>query len=158
MQVTLISLGSIKEEHLKGALAEYEKRLSAYCRYSEINLREERITNEDDPASIKAALEAEGKAILTHIPKGSVTVALCVEGKELSSPAFAELVGNAKNTAGKLCFLIGSSHGLAESVKRAADHRISFSRMTFPHQLMRVIFLEQLYRAETILAGKKYHK
>lgn len=156
--ITIISLGTLKEDYLKSGVAEYQKRLSTYAQVSEINLPEERIQNENDPASISRALEREGDAILSRIPKGAVTVALCVEGKELDSPALARHIGDAVNSTGKIAFIIGSSHGLSPKVKSAAHLKLSFSRLTFPHQLMRVNLYEAVYRSFTILAGKKYHK
>lgn len=156
--VTVISVGTLKEDYLVRAVAEYEKRLSAFCRVENINLREERIADEENPAAVAAALRAEGDRILSRIPAGAYTVALCVEGEELSSPALAERLGAAVDATGKLCFIIGSSHGLDGAVKRAARLRLSFSRLTFPHQLMRVLLLEGVYRAFSIRAGKKYHK
>ncbi len=157
-KLTVISVGTLKESYLTEALAEYEKRLSAFCRVENINLREERIKNEDNPAEVRAALSAEGERILSAIPAGAYTVALCIEGRELDSPGLARLIGDAVDRGGKLAFVIGSSHGLDPRVKAAADLRLSFSRLTFPHQLMRVILSEAVYRAFTILYGKSYHK
>ncbi len=157
-QLTVISVGTLKESYLAAAASEYEKRLSAFCRIENINLREERIKNEDNPAEVRAALAAEGEKILSAIPHGAYTVALCVEGKELDSPAYARLIGDAVDRGGKLALIIGSSHGLDPRVKAASDFRLSFSRLTFPHQLMRVILLEATYRGFTILHGKSYHK
>lgn len=156
--VTIISVGSLKEEYLRDAAAEYKKRLSQYARVDEINIKEERILNEDDCAEIRRALETEGEKILSAVPKDSFKVALCVEGKEYDSPAFARLIGDMVDRNGKITLIIGSSHGLAEAVKKSCDVRLSVSKMTFPHQLMRVILMEALYRAFTILAGKRYHK
>lgn len=156
--VTFISIGTLKEDYLVRAVAEYEKRLAAYCRTESITLREERITDEDNPAAVRAALETEGDAILARIPKGAYTVALCVEGEMLSSEALAARIGQAVDRSGKICFIIGSSHGLAPKVKSAADLRLSFSRLTFPHQIMRALLPEAVYRSFTILAGKRYHK
>lgn len=157
-QITLITVGTLKEDYLRTAVAEYTKRLSAYAQVNTVELREARISNEDDPAAIAAALDAEADAILAHIPRSSAVFALCIEGKQLSSEELAARIGRARDTSGKLCFIIGSSHGLSPRVKAAADLRLSFSPMTFPHQLMRVLLLEAIYRSETILAGKKYHK
>lgn len=154
--LTVISVGNLKENYLKEARDEYKKRLGAYTRVEEIELKEEKISNEDDPREVMRALEAEADKILASIPKEALTVALCVEGKEYSSEGLAELIGS--HPSGKVCFIIGSSHGMSERVKRVADLRLSVSKMTFPHQLMRVILFEALYRAKTILAGKKYHK
>ncbi len=154
---TLITVGSLKEDYLSSALAEYKKRLSAFTRLEEINIKEERLA-EESPAAAARALAAEGERILAKIPEGAYTVALCVEGKELSSEELASLVGKAQDEKGKLCLIIGSSYGLSPAVKAKADFRLSLSRMTFPHQLMRVILAEALYRSFTILAGKTYHK
>ncbi len=156
--VTLISVGTLKEGYLREAVAEYTKRLSQYARVDEINIKEEKISNEDDRSEIGRALEAEGEKILAAIPKGSAKIALCVEGKQYDSPALASLVGRLIDERGRITLIIGSSHGLADKVKRECDVRLSVSQLTFPHQLMRVVLLEALYRSFTILAGKKYHK
>ena len=156
--VTIISVGTIKETYLREALAEYKKRISQYARVEEITLSEEKITNEDDQAQIAHALECEAAKILAQIPEGSLKIALCVEGKEYDSPALASLIGTAIDAKGKITLIIGSSHGLSDTVKKECDARLSFSKLTFPHQLMRVILMEALYRSFTILAGKKYHK
>ena len=158
LSITLITLGTLKESYLRQGVQEYLKRLSTYAQVSEINLPEEKIQNEDDATSILRALDREGDAILAKIPKGASVVTLCVEGKELSSEALAAYIGEAGDRCGKLCFIIGSSHGLSPRVKAAADLRLSFSRLTFPHQLMRVILAEQVYRAFMINAGATYHK
>lgn len=154
---TLITLGALKEDYLARAVEEYKKRLSAYAAVEEINLRDEKLVTEKD-AEVTAALEAEADRILAKIPDGAYVVALCVEGKEYTSEGLAEVIGNARDRSGKLCFIIGSSYGLSPRVKARADARISFSKMTFPHGLMRVILTEALYRSFTILSGKKYHK
>lgn len=156
--VTFISIGTLKEDYLVRAVAEYEKRLAAYCRTESITLREERITDEDNPAAVRAALETEGDAVLARIPKGAYTVALCVEGKQYDSRELAALIRERTAYSGRLCLIIGSSHGLSPEVKARADLRLSVSKMTFPHQLMRVMLLEILYRTYSIIAGKKYHK
>lgn len=158
MQLTLITVGTLKEDYLKDAVAEYKKRLSQYARVEEISIKEEKIADEDNAAEIKRALSAEGERIINAVPKGAFTVALCVEGKEYTSEQLAELVRGASDTSGKLALVIGSSHGLSPDVKSRADVRLSVSRMTFPHQLMRVILYEALYRSFTIIAGKRYHK
>ena len=158
MTVSVISVGTLKEDYLKDAVAEYKKRLSQYAKVEEISIKEERITDEDDGKAVLNALDAEGEKILSAIPKGALKVALCVEGKEYSSEGLAELVRGARDASGKIALIIGSSHGLADKVKCACDVRLSFSKLTFPHQLMRVILYEALYRSFTIIAGKKYHK
>ncbi len=157
-QLTIIATGTVKERYLRDAIAEYEKRLSSFCRVENLILREEPIKNEDNDREIAAALEREGEAILSRIPEGARVFALCIEGKEYDSHELARLVGDAVDCGGKLCFIIGSSHGLSPRVKARADVRLSFSRLTFPHQLVRVILLESVYRSFSILAGKRYHK
>lgn len=156
--ITAITVGSLKEGYLKEAVAEYKKRLSQYARVEEINIKEEAIRDEDDQSEIRRALESEADKILAAIPKGAGKIALCVEGKQYDSPALARLIGKMADESGKIALIIGSSHGLSDRVKRECDVRLSFSQLTFPHQLMRVILFEALYRSFTILAGKKYHK
>ena len=156
--LTVITVGSLKESYLKEALAEYKKRLSQYSRLDELELKEERIANELDRSEVERALEREGDKIISSIPKDSLKIALCVEGKQYSSEELAEIVRGAESKSGKICLIIGSSHGLSPRVKSACDIRLSFSKLTFPHQLMRVILYEALYRSYTIIAGKKYHK
>ena len=156
--VTFITVGTLKEGYLKEAIAEYKKRITQYARVEEVELKEERISDEDNSREVSAALEREADKILSAVPKGAEIVALCVEGKEMDSPALARYIGDAVNRCGKLAFIIGSSHGLSPRVKSAAALRLSFSRLTFPHQLMRVNLYEAVYRSFTILAGKKYHK
>ncbi len=156
--VTVITVGTLKESYLREAVAEYEKRLSQFAKVEHTELKEERIADESDPGQIRRALECEGEKILAAVPAGSYTVALCVEGKQMSSPALAEALDRGSDGSGKLCFIIGSSHGLAPAVKSAANLRLSVSALTFPHQLMRVMLAEILYRSFSILAGKSYHK
>jgi 23S rRNA (pseudouridine1915-N3)-methyltransferase len=158
MQIKIITVGTLKEDYLKDAISEYKKRLSQYAKIEEINIAEEKINDEDNKAQIAAALEKEGEKIIKAAPRDSLRIALCVEGRELSSEEFAGLVSSASDKSGKLTLIIGSSHGLSDAVKRDADFKLSFSKMTFPHQLMRVILTEALYRAFTIIAGKRYHK
>lgn len=158
IQLTVITVGTLKESYLSEAVAEYKKRLSQYARVEEINIKEETIKNEDDKAEIAKALKKEGEKIIAVMPKDAAKIALCVEGKQYSSPALASLIGSLSDERGKIALVIGSSHGLCDSVKAECGTRLSFSQMTFPHQLMRVILYEALYRSFTILAGKKYHK
>ena len=157
-EIKIISVGTLKEGYLKEAVAEYKKRLSQYARVEEINIKEELIRDEDNPREIEKALTAEGERIIAAIPEGAMKIALCVEGKQYSSEALASLIGEGVNRSGKIALVIGSSHGLSDAVKRACEIRLSVSAMTFPHQLMRVILLEALYRSFTIIAGKRYHK
>ena len=156
--VTVITVGSLKEGYLKEAVAEYKKRLSQYARVDEIEIKEERINNEDNRAEIESALSKEADKIISAIPKDSYKIALCVEGKQYTSEELARLIGDGCDRGGKITLVIGSSYGLSEKVKRECDVRLSFSKLTFPHQLMKVILFESLYRSFTILAGKRYHK
>ncbi len=156
--ITVITVGTLKESYLKDAVDEYKKRLSQYARVDEINIKEEKISNEDDLSEIKRALDTEGDKILQAIPKGAEKFALCVEGVQYDSPGLAKVIEKASDECGKIALIIGSSHGLSEKVKKECKIRLSFSKLTFPHQLMRVILFEALYRSFTILAGKKYHK
>ena len=156
--ITIISVGTLKESYLKDAVSEYKKRLSQYARVDEVNIKEERIANEDDQSEIRRALDSEAEKILAAIPKGAGKIALCVEGKQYDSVALAGLIGKMCDESGKIALIIGSSHGLCDKVKRECDVRLSVSALTFPHQLMRVVLYEALYRSFTILAGKKYHK
>lgn len=157
VKCTFITLGALKDDSLDAVVAEYKKRISSFAEVTEINLKDEKLPTEA-PAEIKDALEKEADRILARIPDGAYTVALCVEGKSLSSEQLAALVGDACDTRGKICFIIGSSYGLSPRVKQRADARISFSQLTFPHGLMRAILAEAVYRSFTIIKGKKYHK
>ena len=157
-QLTVITVGSLKEGYLREAVAEYKKRLSQYARVDEIELREERINNEDNRAEIEGALSREADKILSALPKDALKIALCVEGKQHTSEELARIIGDGCDRGGKIALVIGSSYGLSEKVKKECDVRLSFSKLTFPHQLMKVILLEAMYRSFTILHGKRYHK
>ncbi len=156
--VKLITVGSLKESYLREAAAEYRKRLSGLCRVEEVELREVRLPDDPSEALIARALEEEGRAILAAIPPRAYVVALCVEGRQMSSPELAKKLAAVTDRTGELALIIGSSHGLAPAVKAAADLRLSVSALTFPHQLMRVILYEAVYRAYQIERGSKYHK
>ena len=160
MNLTVIAVGKLNAAYYRQAAAEYEKRLGAFCRVHVAELAEEPVAEKNaGPAVIERALEKEGRAILAAVPKGAALVALCVEGRQLSSEALARHLAEWAVT-GVSCavFAIGSSHGLSPQVKQAAALRLSMSEMTFPHQLARVMLLEQLYRACCINAGTRYHK
>lgn len=157
LEVKLICIGKLKEKYWRDAVAEYAKRLSAFCRFSIVELNEARLPQNPSEAEITRALEEEAKAISASVGRSAV-YALCIEGKMLSSEKLAaELEGAAVGGASSVAFVIGSSHGLHESAK-ALGKRISMSPMTFPHQLARVMLCEQIYRAFSINAGTKYHK
>ena len=158
IQVTLITVGNLKEPYLRDAAAEYKKRLSAFCRFEEVQLKEQKLSDDPSEKEIVASLTAEGKEILSALPSKAYRIALCVEGKQFSSPDFAARLEEVFARTGEVALVIGSSYGLSEEVKRACDLRLSVSEMTFPHQLMRVLLLEILYRSFQILHGGKYHK
>lgn len=158
-EITLITIGKLKEKFYISAAQEYTKRLSGYCKFTLLELPECRLPEDPSPAEIAAGLEKEAEEIFSKIPKGSWFCVFTPEGKELSSEALAQKLAQVK-LSGKssLCFLIGSSFGMAPRVKERADFRLSMGPMTFPHHLARIMVLEQLYRAEAIQAGSRYHK
>ena len=156
--VRFITVGNLKESYLREAAAEYKKRLSGMCRVEEIELKEVKLPEDPSESEIKKALSEEAKAILAAIPPRSFPVALCVEGKQMSSPDLSRKLESVTAECGILCFIIGSSHGRAPEVKSAAKMRLSVSELTFPHQLMRVILYEAAYRCYQIAKGSKYHQ
>lgn len=157
--ITLIAIGKLKEKFYLSAAEEYTKRLGAYCRFKILELPEQRLPEDPSPTEISVGLEKEADLILSKIPKGAWLCVFTPEGKELTSEGFADKLKEVK-LSGKssACFLIGSSFGMSQRIKDKADFRLSMGRMTFPHHLARVMVLEQLYRAEAIQAGSKYHK
>lgn len=158
-EITLITVGKLKEKFYLSAAAEYEKRLNGYCRFKIIELQEYRLPENPSQTEIKQGLEKEAEQILTKIPKAAWFCVLTPEGKMLSSEQLAEKLADVK-VSGKssACFLIGSSFGMSEQIKNIADFKLSMSPMTFPHHLARIMALEQIYRAEAIQVGSKYHK
>ena len=157
--ITLITMGKLKEKFYISAAEEYKKRLGGYCRFTLLELPEVRLPEDPSPAEISAGLEKEADLILSKIPKGAWFCTLTPEGKMLSSEALASKLSDIKNSGkSSACFLIGSSFGIAQRIKDKADFKLSMSPMTFPHHLARIMVLEQLYRAEAIQAGSKYHK
>lgn len=160
LRVNIICIGKIKEKFYTDAIAEYSKRLGAFCRFAITELPEERIkSNTPNAAQIDEVLTAEGKRILQKISPQDYVIALCIEGRLPSSEELAQTLAGAA-VAGKSTVdcIIGGSYGLSGEVKKRADLRLSMSRMTFPHQLARVILTEQIYRAFEINSGGKYHK
>ena len=157
--ITLITMGKLKEKFYLSAAEEYAKRLKGYCRFQLLELPEYRLPDSPSQAEITAGLEKEADLILSKIPKGAWLCVFTPEGKILSSEEFADKLKDVK-LSGKssACFLIGSSFGIADRIKQMADFKLSMGKMTFPHHLARIMVLEQLYRAEAIQAGSKYHK
>lgn len=159
LKITIAAVGRLKEDYLRAAAAEYSKRLTPFCQLKTEELEPARIPDKPGAAQIAAALEDEGKRLLARIPTGAEVFALCIEGKALTSETFARRLADAPLSGhSHLCFIIGGSHGLADSVKARADCRLSMSPMTFPHQLARVMLLEQIYRGFQIEQGSAYHK
>ena len=158
IQITIITVGNLKEAYWRDAALEYEKRLSAFGKVNMIQLKETKIGDDPSEGEIRTILADEGKRILAAIPPRAYTIALCVEGKQFPSEALAKKLEGVLAESGHLCLIIGSSHGLAPEVKAAAKLRLSVSELTFPHQMMRVLLLEVLYRCFSILKGTKYHK
>lgn len=157
--ISLITVGKLKEKFYLSAAEEYTKRLRGYCSFQILELPEYRLPMDPSPAEIAAGLDKEAELILSKIPKGAWLCIFTPEGKNLSSEDFAAKLKEVKLSGiSKACFLIGSSFGISERVKERADFRLSMGLMTFPHHLARIMALEQLYRAEAIQAGSKYHK
>ena len=158
VQVTVITVGNLKEAYWRDAIAEYEKRLCAFCKPEIIQLKETKLPDNPSDGEIKAALADEGKRILAAIPPRSYKIAMCVEGQQFSSEDLAAKLDGVLANTGSLCLIIGSSFGLSDEVKSACDLRLSVSKLTFPHQMMRVLLLETVYRSPSILHGAKNHK
>lgn len=155
--INLIVVGKLKEEYLRAASAEYSKRLQAFCSLRIIETDECRLSDRPSQKEIASALETEAKAILKHA--SGYIIPMCIEGKQMKSEKLAERFNDiAVSGDSQISFIIGSSYGLSDTVKAAADLKLSMSEMTFPHQLARIMLLEQIYRAFTIMSGKSYHK
>lgn len=159
LSVHLICVGKLKEKFYLEAAAEYQKRLSAYCRLTLVELTEQKLPKNPSQSDIERALEKEKDDIFAHIPPNSYLIALCVEGHLRSSEELAQLVSTLEHNAAKhIVFVIGGSFGLHPAVKTAAQNRLSMSPMTFPHHLARIMLLEQVYRSFKIKEGSAYHK
>jgi 23S rRNA (pseudouridine1915-N3)-methyltransferase len=158
-EITLITMGKLKEKFYLSAAEEYAKRLKGYCKFQLLELPEHRLPDSPSQAEILAGLEKEADLIISKIPKGAWFCVFTPEGKNLSSEEFAAKLKEVK-LSGKssACFLIGSSFGMSPRVKERADFKLSMGPMTFPHHLARIMVMEEIYRAEAIQAGSKYHK
>lgn len=159
LSVNIICIGKIKEKYWTDAISEYKKRLSAFCKFNIVELDEEKTFNDPNKAQIEAILNAEGRRILKAVSKGSSVISMCIEGKSLSSEELSDklsdiaLMGNST-----VDFIIGGSWGLSAEVKARSNLKLSMSKMTFPHQMARVVLCEQIYRAFEIMNNGKYHK
>lgn len=159
LNIKIIATGDLKENYLRDAIKEYQKRLGAWAKIEEIVLKEERLSESPSQSEIERALECEEKRILERLTPRSYVIAMCVEGKQLSSEELATKISEIANTGkSEIVFIIGSSYGLSPQVKARADFKLSVSKLTFPHQLLRVILHETIYRTLSIINGKKYHK
>lgn len=159
MNITLLCLGRLKEEYLRQACSEYEKRLGAFCKFNAEVLEPEKLSDNPSDTEVENALKKEGERLMKKIPPGSFVCALCIEGKQLSSEELAlRLEKIPLEGYGQGVFIIGSSYGLSAEVKNAAHLKLSMSKMTFPHQLARVMLMEQIYRGYSIVNNRRYHK
>lgn len=159
LTVNIICIGKIKESYWREAIKEYSKRLTAFCKFNIIELDEEKVNSNPNDTQIKTILDAEGKRIISKLSKNSFVIPMCIEGKMLSSTELSEKISQVP-LFGKssIDFIIGGSWGLSDEVKSKADLKLSMSKMTFPHQMARVVLCEQIYRAFEISTNGKYHK
>ena len=158
LQINILYVGNIKDKFFQDAVSEYEKRLSGFCKLKNIELKEEKPKDESD-TEIALVIKKEGDRLLEAIPPKSYKIALCVEGKQISSEELAERISDIPLSGySEITFIIGGAFGMEERVKKAADFRLSISKMTFTHRMMRVILIEQIYRALNIASGGHYHK
>ena len=159
MNTKIIAVGKLKEKYLKEAVLEYSKRLSKYCHINIIEVSDEKAPENMSKAEEIKVRYREGQGILKHIKSDTYVIALDIQGKMISSEEFAKLVNNLGiKGRSNIAFVIGGSLGLSDEILKRTDYRLSFSPMTFPHQLMRVILLEQIYRGYRIIKGEPYHK
>ena len=158
LNIRFLTTGSLKESYWRDALNEYSKRLGGLCRFTCTEFKEVRLSDNPSQAEIDAALETEGERILAEFSPRAYKIALCVEGKQLSSEELADKLEQVSAVSSDIILVIGSSYGLSPRVKQACDLRLSVSKLTFPHQLMRVLLAEAVYRALNIVKGTKYHK
>ncbi len=159
MNVNIITVGKIKEKYLKDAICEYSKRLSRFLKLTITEVADEPMSDKPSDSEKNAILKKEGDKILAAIKNTDVLIALCIEGTQLKSEEFAEFFSKeCVKGASTFTFIIGGSLGISDDIKKRCNLHLSFSKMTFPHQLMRVILLEQIYRASKINANESYHK
>lgn len=158
LSVNIICVGRLKESYLRDAVEEYSKRMKTLCKLSVIELPEERVGENPSPAEIRNTITAESDRIMNKLGKGDYVIAMCVEGRNISSEELSERLENVQLQTSTVDFIIGGSWGLSDELKARADFKLSMGKMTFPHQLCRVMLLEQIYRAFQISRGTKYHK
>jgi len=158
MNVTIVCVGKLKETYLREGCSEYLKRLSAFSKVQIIEIAEERASENPSDNEIKSIIGKEGERIIAKIPKGSFVIPMCIEGREFASPDFSAEIEKISFHYSSLAFIIGGSFGLSDEVKKLGKIKLSFGKMTLPHQLARLVLLEQIYRAFSILNNSKYHK
>jgi 23S rRNA (pseudouridine1915-N3)-methyltransferase len=159
IKVSVIAVGKLKEKYLKDACNEYLKRLSAFSKVNVIEINEERCSDNPSQTEIEQVKIKEGERIIAKIPKGSFVVPMCIEGVQMSSEEFSKRIEKTSiDGFGEITFIIGGSFGLSDDVKALGKLKLSFGKLTLPHQLMRVVLLEQIYRAFSISSNSKYHK
>ena len=158
LKITVVSVGKMKEKFFLQGVEEYSKRLSRYANVNIIELKDEPTPDAPTDKEREQILSKEGERIKEKIPKDAYIISLCVEGKQLSSEEFSDVLRDVPQKSSNIVFIIGGSLGLSEEIKKLSNLRLSFSKMTFPHRLMRLILFEQIYRAFTIIEGKEYHK
>ena len=158
MKVSIICVGKIKEKFFTDAIKEYSKRISRFADFEITELPDERIPDNASEKESEQIKIREGEKILSKIDPRSYVISLCIEGKTLDSVELANTMRNAYQTANRITFIIGGSLGLSDKVKSHSDLKLSFGRMTLPHQLMRVVLTEQVYRSFMINSGATYHK
>ena len=159
MKITILTVGKIKEKYLSDAIAEYQKRLGRYCKLEIIQVQDEKTPDSPTDVQKTQILNKEAARLLPYIKDTSHVIALAIDGKQLSSEQLSDMInGLGIKSISHIVFIIGGSLGLSENILSRADFKLSFSKMTFPHQLMRVILLEQLYRSYRIINGEPYHK
>ena len=158
LSVNIICVGKLKESYLREAIDEYSKRMRTLCRLSIIELPEERVSDNPSAAEIERTITAESDRIMQKLGRGDYVIAMCVEGRNISSEELSKKIEDISMQSSTLDLIIGGSWGLSDELKARADFKLSMGRMTFPHQLCRVMLLEQVYRAFQISKGTKYHK
>lgn len=158
INITVIAVGKLKESYLRDGCAEYIKRLGAYAKVDIMEINEEKCSDNPSDNEIRNIIKKEGERIIKKIPKGAAVFPLCIEGKECDSREFSGLIEKTALAHSHICFIIGGSFGLDDNVKALGKTKLSFGRITLPHQLARMVLLEQVYRAFTIINNSKYHK
>ena len=158
LKIKIVSVGKLKEKSLRELTAEYEKRLSRYCKLSMMELNDLPLPENPSPGEITAVLKKEAAELEKHLSPKGLNIALCIEGEQHSSVSFSQLISKSTMQFSELIFFIGSSHGIDDTFKSKCGLHLSMSQMTFPHNLARLMLLEQIYRAFKIIAGESYHK